>query len=213
MFRPVSLTTATAFLAFSTVSSVLAAPIVFDLKTLTMTVPEVVVGASSYNLLLQYEADGRLSIKSATPVPVPPAGASCSLQTTDVRGNVLQLSFSKVIRADPSQPGSAAEPFIKMVGKSIKGIPLFCPRADPSLAIVQSGRQLSSDAKYEFRADAMGPDAGYDDCATLSPGTQSILFGNLAAIQAAATFFNPSSPFTVTYTQPEGNAVSASCAL
>lgn len=56
-----------AFVLATFVGNVHAQALIFNLNTMTLTVPQLVVGTATYGIVLRYDADGRLSITSMTP--------------------------------------------------------------------------------------------------------------------------------------------------
>lgn len=79
MFSLRSTTLATALAAsFSMAAPAQAAPLVYDLNTRLLAVPEVIVGSNTYSLVLRYDTDGRMTIISATPVATPTPTIECA---------------------------------------------------------------------------------------------------------------------------------------
>lgn len=190
--------------AFALMASSISYADTYDSVTNLLTIPTITIGATTY-------ADVVVTVGSVVSVGGSTAatGGSCTLTYQDFQGN-MTLTFTKVSRVDPSLPTSAPQDYYKMVGQVVSGTPFFCFGAH--LTAVQGGRQLSSSAFY-LRSDSTGADSGYSSCATFQPGTQTILYQSVASITSSASWFNPSSAFTLTMTPTGGSAVTTSCSL
>ncbi len=194
-----------AFLA----GNVWATSLVFDLDTLSLSLPDVTVGTAKYNIVLKYEADGRLSITSLTPISDTSSGGSCTLTYQDYQGQ-MTLTMSKVTRPDPTQPSSTPVPYYKLVGQVVSGTPWFCPYSH--LTVAQGGRQLSNSA-FRLDSDTVGTDSGYEDCGTFQPNTQTILYRKISSVTNSAAWFDPNAAFTLTIDPAGGDDVSVNCSL
>ena len=183
-----------------------AQPIVFDLTTLSLTLPEVVVGTGTYKLVMRYDADGRMTITSATPA-TPPAQTTpnmCQFSISDSRGS-LAFSVSKVTRIDPNNATTydanfnvvPTEPlmFYKLTAQVTSGSPFFCTSA---ITLSQAGRQVPGGISF-WNSDSKGPDASYPTCETLQPGTKTIVYAKTDYLVYDAPFFNVNQPFNLTY--------------
>lgn len=197
-------------LALIGVVSAQAGPVVFDTTTMSFTVPEIMVGTATYKVSFRMEADGRFSISAASPVTSTSSGGGCTIQFKDSYGAAeMKLTLTKISRVDPSdaEPTPQPQDFLKLVGQVVGGTPFFCTT---QLTVVQGGRQLS-DYVFRLNADRVGPDSGYESCGTFQPGTQTVLYQKVSEIKSGASWFDPISPISLTYTPISSPSVTTTC--